>query len=109
MPDKRASGPTITIDTPRAVVTVDGVEHEPAPKVWKLILHLASRPRRIVTHDQLLSAMGSEFSGPAAVPTAVRKARRIVGLRSIRVRTGLGYIWGDVPVEIIKGEADADR
>ena len=102
-------GVLIEIDTCRATVIVGGVAHEPEPKVYRLILLLARRPQIIRTHGQILDAMGSPFSGPDAVTTAVKKARRVVGAQSIRVRTGLGYIWGSTPTRIIEGESDAGR
>jgi two-component system KDP operon response regulator KdpE len=62
VPDVIEVGP-IRIDQPRHEVTVDGREVHLTPIQFNLLLELARRPGRVVTHRQLLT----ELWGPSAV------------------------------------------
>jgi two-component system, OmpR family, KDP operon response regulator KdpE len=53
----------IRIDQPRHMVTIDGREIHLTPIEFRLLLELARRPGRVITHRQLLS----EVWGPNAV------------------------------------------
>lgn len=61
-PDVLQVGP-IRIDQPRHAVTIDGREVHLTPIEFRLLLELARRPGRVLTHRQLLS----EVWGPNAV------------------------------------------
>jgi two-component system KDP operon response regulator KdpE len=61
-PDILQVGP-IRIDQPRHAVTIDGREVHLTPIEFRLLLELARRPGRVLTHRQLLS----EVWGPNAV------------------------------------------
>jgi two-component system KDP operon response regulator KdpE len=65
VPDVIEVGP-IRIDQPRHEVTVDGRDVHLTPIEFNLLLELARRPGRVVTHRQLLS----ELWGPGAVEHA---------------------------------------
>jgi two-component system KDP operon response regulator KdpE len=65
IPDVIAVGP-IRIDQPRHQVTVGGRDVHLTPIEFNLLLELARRPGRVVTHRQLLS----ELWGPGAVQHA---------------------------------------
>ncbi len=61
-PDILQVGP-IRIDQPRHAVTIDGREVHLTPIEFRLLLELARRPGRVLTHRQLLS----EVWGPNAI------------------------------------------
>ncbi len=61
-PDVLQVGP-IRIDQPRHLVTIDGREVHLTPIEFRLLLELARRPGRVLTHRQLLA----EVWGPNAV------------------------------------------
>ena len=94
----------IEIDADRFEVRRAGEPVSVEPQVFDVILHLVSRPDRVVTKEELLDQVwGDRFVSPSALTSRIKAARRALGddghrQEVIRTVHGRGYRLV-VPVE----------
>lgn len=100
----------VIIDLEGWVVTVAGQARLPARYPFRAIHLLAKRPGVIRPWGEIADWIGCPEATPESIATTMKRARQAIGPGLIMTRRNIGYFWNkSVPVEIIKGEADADR
>jgi two-component system, OmpR family, alkaline phosphatase synthesis response regulator PhoP len=83
----------LIIDRDKYVVTKDGIEYNLARKEFELISLLASRPNRVFSREDILSAIWGDdvIVGDRTIDVHVRKIREKLGIENIRTIKGVGY------------------
>ncbi len=82
----------VEVDLDARQVQRDGQPVHLAPMEFALLAHLAARPGRVLTRDQLLAEVwGWHHGGTRTVDTHVRALRRKLGEHLVRTVHGVGY------------------
>jgi DNA-binding response OmpR family regulator len=86
----------VTIDLESRRVAVDDEPMHLTPTEFDLLAHLASRPSRVFTREELLAEVWGyhDGSGARTVDSHVRALRRKLGNDIIRTVHGVGYAAG---------------
>jgi DNA-binding response OmpR family regulator len=79
----------------RCVLGDDDPPVELSGREFALAWHLAARPTRTFTRDELLEAVFAGADNEGAVDTYVHYLRRKLGRDAVRTVHGLGYRWGE--------------
>lgn len=85
--------PGVDVDVERRRVRCDGEPVHLTPTEFDLLVHLARRPGRVSTREELLAHVwGYEFpAGARTVDSHVRSLRRKLGSHVVRTVHGVGY------------------
>lgn len=96
-PQKQEKGNQLNIDRERYHVELEGKELMLPKKEFELLDFLASRPGKVFSRDQILSAVwGNEtIVGERTVDVHIRKLREKLGNHYIRTVKGVGYTFSD--------------
>lgn len=96
-PSKVTEESKLNIDRERYHVELEGRELLLPKKEFELLDFLASRPGKVFTRDQILSAVwGNEtIVGERTVDVHIRKLREKLGNHYIRTVKGVGYTFSD--------------
>jgi two-component system, OmpR family, alkaline phosphatase synthesis response regulator PhoP len=83
----------LIIDPEKYVVKNAGIEYNLPRKEFELLSLLASRPNRVFTREDILSAIWGDdvIVGDRTIDVHVRKLREKLGLQNIRTIKGVGY------------------
>jgi DNA-binding response OmpR family regulator len=86
----------VAIDLEARRVELDGDERHLTPTEFDLLAHLARRPQRVFTRDELLADVWGyhDGSGARTVDSHVRALRRKLGNDVVRTVHGVGYAAG---------------
>ncbi len=81
------------IDREKYVVIKDGKEYNLPRKEFELLSLLASKPNRVFTREDILSAIWGDdvIVGDRTIDVHVRKIREKLGIANIRTIKGVGY------------------
>jgi DNA-binding response OmpR family regulator len=91
----------VTIDLEARRVQVDGEALHLTPTEFDLLAHLARRPGRVFTREELLADVWGyhDGSGVRTVDSHVRALRRKLGNDVVRTVHGVGYAAGEAAAE----------
>jgi DNA-binding response OmpR family regulator len=86
----------VTIDLESRQVALDGAPVHLTPTEFDLLAHLAARPARVFTREELLAEVWGyhDGSGARTVDSHVRALRRKLGNDIVRTVHGVGYAAG---------------
>jgi DNA-binding response OmpR family regulator len=87
----------VTIDLEARRVQLDGTAVHLTPTEFDLLVHLAHRPQRVFTREELLGEVWGyhDGSGARTVDSHVRALRRKLGNDVVRTVHGVGYAAGE--------------
>jgi DNA-binding response OmpR family regulator len=98
-PAKRI-GPGLLLDLEGRLVSADGEALDLTRREFDLLAHLSTRPGRVLTRAQLLTAVwglaDARHAGPRTVDVHVARLRRKLGVRHgapLSTLRGVGYRW----------------
>jgi DNA-binding response OmpR family regulator len=91
----------VGIDLEARRVQLDGAAVHLTPTEFDLLAHLARRPQRVFTRDELLAEVWGyhDGSGARTVDSHVRALRRKLGNDVVRTVHGVGYAAGEAHAE----------
>jgi DNA-binding response OmpR family regulator len=91
----------VDIDLEARRVELDGTAVHLTPTEFDLLAHLARRPQRVFTRDELLAEVWGyhDGSGARTIDSHVRALRRKLGNDVVRTVHGVGYAAGEAQTE----------
>jgi DNA-binding response OmpR family regulator len=91
----------VAIDLEARRVQLDGAAVHLTPTEFDLLAHLARRPQRVFTRDELLAEVWGyhDGSGARTIDSHVRALRRKLGNDVVRTVHGVGYAAGEAHAE----------
>jgi DNA-binding response OmpR family regulator len=94
----------VAIDLESRRVLLDGVLVHLTPTEFDLLAHLARRPQRVFTRDELLAEVWGyhDGSGARTVDSHIRALRRKLGNDVVRTVHGVGYAAGETTTAVTK-------